>query len=70
MENFKIDDLVQVFEHDKNDWSKTYRIYKINSPTDKDFIGYCSSTSYWMKSLCGEWQRTWYAENYMRKVIK
>jgi len=71
MTDYKIGDIVQVEEWPNGSrapsiWSKPYEIYKINSPDDKNVIGYCSQTSYWMRSLCGEWERTWYALNCMR----
>ncbi len=72
MNEYKIGGIVQVEDFPDfsgiGKWSEPYKIYKINSPDDKDAIGYCLQKSYWMESLCGKWQRTWYALNHMRHV--
>ncbi len=65
---FNIGDIVQVYDHSQTGWSKPYKIYMINSPDDKNVIGYCHQKSYWMRSIDNQYERTWYCTDLMRHV--
>lgn len=67
-DNFNIGDSVQIFNYLINKWSEVYKIYKINSPNDRDFIGYASNRKYWMRSLDGKRELALYSECGMRKI--